>query len=154
MYDFLHEWALEHEPSKCGIWFADKEKMLGILRLYMGIGMKRRRKDFIYARQVFELVSYFFDIEEGQQEKDGYRSDSETVKAVLNEYLATYRHDDDNNEWFNKLKAIADKFPFYFPCPCHIHKNPERTLPGRACLPDFKRLFSRKNLLPPAVMQR
>lgn len=112
MYDFLHEWALEHEPSKCGIWFADKEKMLGILRLYMGIGMKRRRKDFIYARQVFELVSYFFDIEEGQQEKDGYRSDSETVKAVLNEYLATYRHDDDNNEWFNKLKAIADKFGF------------------------------------------
>ena len=113
MYDFLHEWAEEHEPKKCKTWFADKEKMLGILRLYMGIGMKRRRKDFIYARQVFQLISYFFDFEEdGQQEKDSSRFDNETVKAVLNEYLATYSHNDDNNAWFNKLKDIADKFGF------------------------------------------
>ena len=113
MYDFLHGWAEEHEPEKCKTWFADKEKMLGILRLYMGIGMKRRRKDFIYARQVFQLISYFFDFEEyGQQEKDSSRFGNETVKAVLNEYLATYSHNDDNNAWFNKLKDIADKFGF------------------------------------------
>ena len=113
MYDFLYGWAEEHEPEKCKTWFADKEKMLGILRLYMGIGMKRRRKDFIYARQVFQLISYFFDFEEdGQQEKDSSRFGNETVKAVLNEYLATYSHNDDNNAWFNKLKDIADKFGF------------------------------------------
>ena len=113
MYDFLYDWAKEHEPGKCKMWFADKEKMLGILRLYMGIGMKRRRKDFIYARQVFQLISYFFDFEEdGQQEKDSFRFDNETVKAVLNEYLATYSHGDDNSTWFNKLKDIADKFGF------------------------------------------
>lgn len=113
MYDFLYDWAKEHEPGKCKMWFADKEKMLGILRLYMGIGMKRRRKDFIYARQVFQLISYFFDFEEdGQQEKDSFRFDNETVKAVLNEYLATYSHSDDNSAWFNKLKDIADKFGF------------------------------------------
>lgn len=113
MYDFLYDWAKEHEPGKCKMWFADKEKMLGILRLYMGIGMKRRRKDFIYARQVFQLISYFFDFEEDrQQEKDSFRFDNETVKAVLNEYLATYSHSDDNSAWFNKLKDIADKFGF------------------------------------------
>lgn len=27
----------------------------------MGIGMKRRRKDFIYAKQIFELIGYFFE---------------------------------------------------------------------------------------------
>ena len=47
MYDFLHEWAVENEPEKAAIWFADREKMLAVLRLYMGIGMIRRRKDFI-----------------------------------------------------------------------------------------------------------
>ncbi len=31
---------------------------------------------------------------------------------MLNEYLATYSHNDDNNAWFNKLKDIADKFGF------------------------------------------
>lgn len=115
MYDFLHEWAVEHEPEKCDIWFADKEKMLGILRLYMGIGMKRRRKDFIYARQIFELVAYFFDMEDEQKERDKLGNqtiDKKTVNNILKEYLATYNHDDDNSEWFNKLKAIADKFGF------------------------------------------
>lgn len=114
MYDFLNNWAKEHEPEKCKTWFQDKEKMLGILRLYMGIGMKRRRKDFIYARQVFTLISYFFDFEgeEGGQEKDSFRFSDGIVKEVLNEYLKTYNHNDDNSAWFNKLKDIADKYGF------------------------------------------
>lgn len=114
MYDFLHNWAKEHEPEKCKTWFKDREKMLGILRLYMGIGMKRRRKDFIYARQVFALISYFFDFEgeEVVQEKDPFRFNSSIINEVLNEYLKTYNHNDDNTAWFNKLKDIADKYGF------------------------------------------
>ena len=110
VYDFLYDWAVENEPEKAKIWFADKEKMLGILRLYMGVGMKRRRKDFMYARQIFEMIGYFFEM--GSEEKDEFRLDKETVNTVLNEYLEMYSHDDDNSEWFNKLKAIADKHGF------------------------------------------
>ncbi len=111
LYEFLYSWASEHEQEKCKVWFADKEKMLNILRLYMGVGMKRRRKDFIYARQVFELISYFFDIEDNS-EKDKFRLDKKITDNILKEYLETYSHNDDNSEWFNKLKAIADKFGF------------------------------------------
>ena len=110
VYDFLYDWAVENEPEKAKIWFADKEKMLGILRLYMGVGMKRRRKDFMYARQIFEMIGYFFEM--GSEEKDEFRLDKETVNTVLKEYLEMYNHDDDNSEWFNKLKAIADKHGF------------------------------------------
>ena len=110
VYDFLYDWAVENEPEKAKIWFADKEKMLGILRLYMGVGMKRRRKDFMYARQIFEMIGYFFEM--GSEEKDEFRLDKETVNTVLNEYLEMYNHDDDNSEWFNKLKVIADKHGF------------------------------------------
>ena len=110
VYDFLYDWAVENEPEKATIWFADKEKMLGILRLYMGVGMKRRRKDFMYARQIFEMIGYFFEM--GSEEKDEFRLDKETVNTVLNEYLEMYNHDDDISEWFNKLKAIADKHGF------------------------------------------
>ena len=108
LYDFLYDWAEENEREKKNIWFADKEKMLGILRLYMGFGMKRRRKDFMYAKQIFEMIGYFFDMED-TQEKDEFRMDAEDVKTILNEYLSMYNHEDDNSEWFNKLKAIADK---------------------------------------------
>ena len=54
------------------------------------------------------MISYFFDIEQ-DQEKDKFRADKETVNEVLKEYQALYSHDDDNSQWFNKLKEIADK---------------------------------------------
>ena len=111
VYDFLYDWACENEPEKCKVWFADKEKMLAILRLYMGVGMKRRRKDLVYARQVFEMIAYFFDLEQ-QQEKDEFKADKATVDEVLKEYQASYSHDDDNSQWFNKLKQIADKLGY------------------------------------------
>ena len=111
VYDFLYDWACENEPEKCKVWFANKEKMLAILRLYMGVGMKRRRKDLVYARQVFEMIAYFFDLEQ-QQEKDEFKADKATVDEVLREYQASYSHDDDNSQWFNKLKEIADKLGY------------------------------------------
>ncbi len=109
MYDFLKNWADENEPEKAKIWFADSEKMLAILRLYMGIGMKRRRKDFIYAKQIMGLIGCFF---EDDREMEAFRYEESLVKDVLKEYLDTFSYDDDNSAWFDKLKVIADKFGF------------------------------------------
>ncbi len=109
VYDFLYNWANEYEKDKAPVWFADKEKMLSILRLYMGVGMKRRRKDLMYAKQIFELISYFFDIEGTETEKDEFRLPKDEVDKLLGCYLESYSHDDDNSVWFDKLKAIADK---------------------------------------------
>lgn len=109
MYDFLYDWAAGNEPEKAKVWFADREKMLAILRLYMGIGMKRRRKDFIYAKQIFELIGYFF---EENNDAEEFKFDKDTVKEVLKEYLAGYDHNDDNSAWFDKLKKVADNLSF------------------------------------------
>lgn len=109
MYDFLYDWAAGNEPEKAKVWFADREKMLAILRLYMGIGMKRRRKDFIYAKQIFELIGYFFEVNNDAEE---FKFDKDTVKEILKEYLAGYDHNDDNSAWFDKLKKVADNLSF------------------------------------------
>lgn len=111
MYGFLKSWAEENEPDNAKVWFADREKLLAILRLYMGIGMKRRRKDFVYARQIFELIGYFFDTEKSEA-KDGFRLDKDEVSAILRDYLEGYSHEDDNQAWFDKLKGIADRHGF------------------------------------------
>lgn len=111
MYDFLHEWAVENEPDKAEIWFADKQKLLAVLRLYMGIGMKRRRKDFVYARQIFELTGYFFGTKDAQA-SEAFRTDARITGQILEEYLETYDHNADNSQWFDNLKAIAAKFGF------------------------------------------
>lgn len=109
MHDFLYDWAAGNEPEKAKVWFADREKMLAILRLYMGIGMKRRRKDFIYAKQIFELIGYFF---EENNDAEEFKFDKDTVKEILKEYLAGYDHNDDNSAWFDKLKKVADNLSF------------------------------------------
>lgn len=109
LYDFLYNWACENEPENKEIWFADKEKMLAILRLYMGVGAKRRRKDFAYAKQIFELISYFFDGTSYAADKDEFKTDTAETRKILDAYVASYNHDDDNSVWFNKLKTIADE---------------------------------------------
>ena len=111
VYDFLYDWACENEPKKKEIWFKDKEKMLAILRLYMGVGMKRRRKDLVFAKQIFEMISYFFDTD-SNSECDDFKQNKNIVNEVLKAYLESYNHDDDNSVWFDKLKAVADKFGF------------------------------------------
>ena len=111
LYDFLYDWAKENATENVDMWFADKEKMLQILRLYMGVGAKRRRKDFMYAKQIFELIAYFFD-GASNDEKDEFRLDEDMVSDILKTYLSKYDHNDDNSAWFNKLKEIADEHGF------------------------------------------
>ncbi len=111
VYDFLYQWASNYEPENKEIWFADKEKILSILRLYMGVGMKRRRKDLVYAKQIFKLFSYFFDGSKAD-EKDSFKLDIDEVHAILTKYLESYNHADDNSTWFNKLKEIADSLGY------------------------------------------
>ena len=111
LYDFLYDWAKENEPENVEKWFGDREKMLQILRLYMGVGAKRRRKDLMYAKQIFELISYFFD-GESAEEMDEFKLDEDMVSKILKSYLAKYDHNDDNSVWFSKLKEIADEHGF------------------------------------------
>lgn len=111
LYYFLYDWAKENEPENVEKWFGDREKMLQILRLYMGVGAKRRRKDLMYAKQIFELISYFFD-GESAEEMDEFKLDEDMVSKILKSYLAKYDHNDDNSVWFNKLKEIADEHGF------------------------------------------
>ena len=111
LYDFLYDWAKENEPENVEKWFGDREKMLQILRLYMGVGAKRRRKDLMYAKQIFELISYFFDGESAEK-MDEFKLDEDMVSKILKSYLAKYDHNDDNSVWFNKLKEIADEHGF------------------------------------------
>ena len=105
MFDFLADWANEFGTDAQKGYFADKEYMLKILTLCMGIGGKKRRKDFTTAKQAVEFIAYFFD--ETFTPEYEYRFDSETVKKVINGFKAVYNVADDNSAWFEKLKGVA-----------------------------------------------
>ncbi|MDO5293877.1 MAG: glutamate--tRNA ligase [bacterium] len=110
VYKFLHTWAVENEPEQAKVWFADQEKMMSILRLYMGTQAKRRRKDFIYAKQVFSMLAYLFEMP--KEVASEYHYDKELVSSVLHAYLKTFDFNDDNSAWFEKVKKIAADHQF------------------------------------------
>ncbi len=107
VFVFLENWAREYAPEKYDMYFGDKDKMLSVLRLCMGVGQKRRRKDLVNARQALGFMSIFF--EAPGENVDEFRQAPEDVKAILKDYLDSFDYADDNQVWFDKLKAIAEK---------------------------------------------
>ena len=105
MYAFMKEWADEFGTETQKAYFADKEYLTKVLALCMGIGGKKRRKDFVCAKQAVETISYFFD--ESFAPEYAYRFDNATVKTVLEAFKAVYSVADDNSAWFEKVKGVA-----------------------------------------------
>ncbi len=105
MYAFLQDWANEFGSDEQKAYFADKEYLEKILTLCMGIGGKKRRKDFTTAKQAMEFISYFFDATFAPEY--AYRFDNATVKKILTEFKGAYNHETDNSGWFDTVKAVA-----------------------------------------------
>ncbi|MBP3434462.1 MAG: glutamate--tRNA ligase [Clostridia bacterium] len=104
-YDFLKTWADEFGTDEQKAYFADKEYMCKVLALCMGVGGKKRRKDFVCAKQAVEMISYFFD--QTFKPEYAYRFDGATVKKILGDFKAAYDYADDCSVWFEKVKTVA-----------------------------------------------
>lgn len=110
MFDFLKDWAEHYGTDAEKGHFSDREYMLKVLSLCMGIGGKKRRKDFVAAKQAVSLLSYFFD-DTFAPEYD-FRYAPEVVRSVLEGFKASYDPADDSSAWFAKVKALADENGF------------------------------------------
>ena len=109
-FDFFKAWAEEFGTETQKGYFADKEYMLKVLALCMGVGGKKRRKDVICAKQAVESIAYFFD--ESFAPTYEYRFDNQTVKKVISAFAEIYDEADDNSAWFEKLKTVAGQYGF------------------------------------------
>ena len=119
---FMIEWAREFRPEILPLFESDPEYLTRILDL--GRDGKKPRKDLIYANQIFEFISYFYDdyfrIEATIPENV---SDEDAVE-ILTRYLETYDHSDDQSQWFEKIRQIADSMGYALR-PKDYKKNPD-----------------------------
>ena len=122
VYGFLEEWTKEYDNANYDLYFSDKEYMENVLALCMGLNQKRRRKDFAYAKQIIASLSYFF--KDTFVPNNSYPMDNETVKAILAKYLESYDENDDNSQWFNKVKSVSESLGFTTDMKAY-KKNPE-----------------------------
>ncbi|MBR5740504.1 MAG: glutamate--tRNA ligase [Firmicutes bacterium] len=126
IYDFLRAWADEFRPEDHAVsaMLSDREYMESVLDI--GRNAERNpRKDHIYARQIMENLTYFFDetfeITDPMPEEVVNAGD---VRTILEKYLETYDHSDDNEVWFNKIREITDELG-YAVKPKDYKKHPE-----------------------------
>ncbi|MGP1569655.1 MAG: glutamate--tRNA ligase [Eubacteriales bacterium] len=122
LYDFLLNWATETNASFKSILENKKEMILKILDI--GRSGQKPRKDLIYAKQIVDFISYFFDETFTITDNAPDNVSASDEKAILAEYLKTYNHSDNQEEWFEKIRTIADTLG-YAKKPKDYKKNPE-----------------------------
>lgn len=120
---FLESWADEFKPElkESTSFFDDMDYLMRILDI--GRNETKPRKDHIYAQQMVENISYFFD--------DMFKIEDEMpaeaagdVKEIITRYLGSYDHADDQETWFNKIRNIASDMG-YAAKPKDYKKHPE-----------------------------
>ncbi|MBC3804238.1 glutamate--tRNA ligase [Acetobacterium fimetarium] len=104
--DFLIDWATKHQAEAAAVFTRDRDKLIKILAI--GRDEKKPRKDLEYGQQIFDFIKYFFDEWFVIADELPENVDAPEAKAILADYLATYDQQDDNENWFGKIRAITE----------------------------------------------
>ncbi len=122
IYDYLADWAELTDEKKYKVISDKKEMLLKVLDIDR-TGAKPR-KDLAYCCQIFEFIKYFFDeyfvIEDELPEQVG----TDVAKEILQEYMMSYQHSDNQEEWFGKIREMGSRMG-YAAKPKDYKKNPE-----------------------------
>ena len=102
--DFMLAWAEEFKPKAAEV-MSDKEYLTKILNI--GRDEAKPRKDLIYAKQIFDFISYFYDDYFIIEERIPEQVSDEDAREILKRYLETYDHSDDQPTWFEKIRTIT-----------------------------------------------
>ena len=119
--EFLKAWAQEFKPEIMYI-FDDDEYLEKIIDL--GRNDKKPRKDLIYAEQIVDFISYFFDDMFVREDDIPTEVSDDDAKEILKKYMESYNHSDDQSQWFDKIRNIAVELG-YAAKPKDYKKNPD-----------------------------
>ena len=110
VYSLVCEWAKEFDEQLYSLLASDKEKAIAIFSI--GRGGKKPRKDIAIWSEVKEYVGFFYD--ELFNVRDSYPEnfDRTLIKNVLSAYADSYKETEDQNEWFDNIKAVGSSFDF------------------------------------------
>ncbi len=110
VYDAVAAWSEEYDPDFCKLFTADPAFTQSILAI--GRGGKKPRKDIALWTDVKPYMDFMFD-DLFQPDYSGIPVNCQAdAKAVLETYCDIYDAGDDMNTWFDKIKALAERFDF------------------------------------------
>jgi len=120
---FMINWSTKFKPEITSLFVGNENYIERILDL--GRSGENPRKDLVYAKQIFEFINYFFDdyfTITGELPENVSKEDAHTI---LKSYLETYNHEDDQPQWFDKIREIGTNLG-YAAKPKDYKKNPDQ----------------------------
>ncbi len=122
VYNYICDWARECDEEYYKLLCEDEEFSKGMIAI--GRGGEKPRKDISCWKQSKDFYSFFFDTLFKIEEDYPENVSEEDRKIILQKYLETYDHSDDQSTWFGKIRAIGEELG-YAPQPKLYKKNPE-----------------------------
>jgi len=120
---FMTEWAREFKPEILPLFEGNEEFIEKVLDL--GRSGNKPRMDLVYGKQIFEFISYFFDDYFKIEDTIPENVSDEDAAVILQKYLETYDHSDDQSQWFDKIRNIGSEMG-YAAKPKDFKKNPDQ----------------------------
>ena len=110
VYDGLYGWAAEFEPEFAEVLSADPTLAKSIISI--GRGGKKPRKDYGTWVELKAYMELFYDKYFAVIDSYPETANVDDIKATLTKYLEVFDVNDDQNTWFDKIKAIADSLGY------------------------------------------
>lgn len=120
--DFVIAWAEKYQPDVASVIAPQRDDFVKLLAI--GRDGKKPRKDLMNAEQIVQFTKYFFDEWFTQEDALPENIPAEEAAEILEDYLATYDHTDDNETWFGKIRTITEERG-YAVRPKDYKKNPD-----------------------------
>ena len=120
--DFVIAWAEKYQPDVASVIAPQRDDFVKLLAI--GRDGKKPRKDLLNAEQIVQFTKYFFDKWFTQEDALPENIPAEEAAAILEDYLATYDHTDDNETWFGKIRTITEERGYALR-PKDYKKNPD-----------------------------
>lgn len=122
IFDQFSEWLNEYDDEFYKIFTADRgysEKIIDV-----GRNGNRPRKDLTSWKQAKEFLAFYFKDTFKLDDEYPERVSKEDRNEILSKYLDGYSKDDDNSEWFQKIKYITEALGYAIK-PKDFKKNPD-----------------------------
>lgn len=106
------EWAEEFDSELADALQNEPDKAVSVFAI--GRGGKKPRKDIAVWSEVRDYAGFMFDSLFERQDAFPDNFCKTDIKQILSDFAASYNEADDQQQWFDNIKAIGEKYGF---CP-------------------------------------
>ena len=110
VYDLCSEWAKEFDEDFYNHLSAEREKSLAVFDI--GRGGNKPRKDYAVWSEMKEYMGFIFDDYFQVVDEADEKFEKSLISRIIGDYVSVYSAEDDQNAWFEKVKAVGEKYGF------------------------------------------